>query len=59
MVHYASNERMRHIAHKLGFSVEGCLRDEYFHRGAWHDMVRQGLLGTECAGPLSKTRAAG
>ena len=47
MVHYASNERMRHIAHKLGFRAEGCLRDEYFHRGAWHDMVRQGLLATE------------
>ena len=49
MVHYASNDRMRHIAHKLGFRAEGCLRDEYFHRGAWHDMVRQGLLATEWA----------
>jgi RimJ/RimL family protein N-acetyltransferase len=49
MVHYAANERMQHIAHKLGFRVEGCLRDEYFHRDAWHDMVRQGLLATEWA----------
>lgn len=47
MVHYATNQRMRHIAEKLGFSVEGTLRDEYFHGGTWHDMVRQGLLASD------------
>lgn len=44
LVHYADNARMRHIAGKLGFSVEGVLRDEYFHADRYHDMVRQALL---------------
>ena len=44
LVHYATNERMRHIAKKLGFREEGVLRDEYFHQGAFHDMVRHSLL---------------
>jgi RimJ/RimL family protein N-acetyltransferase len=44
LVHYADNERMRHVATKLGMSVEGVLRDEYFHAGRYHDMVRHALL---------------
>ena len=47
LVHYADNARMRHIADKLGFRQEGVLRDEYFHRGTWHDMVRHALLEHE------------
>lgn len=47
MVHYATNERMRHIASKLGMREEGRLRDEYFHQGAFHDMVRHAVLEDE------------
>lgn len=43
-VHYVANARMRHILGKLGFEEEGILRDEYFHEGAFHDMVRHALL---------------
>jgi len=44
LVRYADNWRMRHVAAKLGFSLEGVLRDEYFHAGRFHDMVRHALL---------------
>jgi RimJ/RimL family protein N-acetyltransferase len=47
LVHYADNHRMRHIAGKLGFEVEGLLRDEYFHAGKYHDMVRHALLAPD------------
>lgn len=47
LVHYADNARMRHIAGKLGFVQEGVLRDEYFHEGVWHDMVRHAILATD------------
>lgn len=47
LVHYADNARMRHLARKLGFVEEGVLRDEYFHRGTFHDMVRHSLLEHE------------
>ena len=47
LVHYATNGRMRHVARKLGFVEEGVLRDEYFHEGAYHDMVRHSLLESE------------
>lgn len=47
LVHYADNERMRHVAGKLGFVTEGVLRDEYFHAQRYHDMVRHSLLRPE------------
>jgi len=47
LVHYADNARMRHIAGKLGFVQEGVLRDEYFHGGIWHDMVRHAILASD------------
>ena len=47
VVHYGTNERMRHILKKLSFSQEGVLRDEYFHSESFHDMVRQSLLEDE------------
>ena len=45
---------MHHIARKLGFTEEGVLRDEYFHNGAFHDMIRHSLLEGE---PIGATRA--
>ncbi len=47
LVHYKTNTRMAHMARKLGFQQEGVLRDEYFHEGDFHDMVRWSLLEDE------------
>ncbi len=47
IVHFRSNARMAHLCAKLGFVTEGVLRDEYYHRDAWHDMVRCSLLSDE------------
>lgn len=41
---FAHNARGRRLYGRLGFVEEGLLRDEYFHDGAWHDMVRMGLV---------------
>ncbi len=49
IVHFSSNLRMAHMCQKLGFQREGLLRDEYFHRGAWHDMVRCSMLDSDYA----------
>ncbi len=64
LVHYADNARMRHIAGKLGFQQEGVLRDEYFHAGTWHDMVRHAILAPQwragaAAGALGSGARAG
>lgn len=50
-VHYADNQRMAHLFGKLGFVREGLLRDEYFHRGAFHDMVRWSRLAGDPPAP--------
>lgn len=44
---FEKNERSRRTYQRLGFVEEGVLRDEYFHQGAWHNMVRMGLLAKE------------
>jgi RimJ/RimL family protein N-acetyltransferase len=44
---FATNDRMRRLLLRLGFVVEGTLREEYFHRERWHDMVRFSLLARE------------
>ncbi len=44
---FASNERARRTYARVGFVEEGTLRDEYFHEGKWHDMVRMSLLASE------------
>jgi len=47
IVHFRTNARMAHLCAKHGFVREGVLRDEYFHRATWHDMVRCSLLDHE------------
>lgn len=49
LIHFRENARMHHIATKHGFVPEGVLRDEYFHAGGYHDMVRLSLLEPEYA----------
>lgn len=44
---FDKNTRSRRTWNRLGFVDEGILRDEYFHDGAWHHMVRMGLLEDE------------
>lgn len=44
---FEKNTRSRRTWGRLGFLEEGLLRDEYFHEGAWHHMVRMGLLEQE------------
>lgn len=53
LVVFRSNEKGRHIYEKCGFRVEGFLRDEYFHRAAFHDMVRMAILEDEWRRPPS------
>ena len=48
---FAHNARSRGIYQRVGFVDEGVLREEYFHDGAWHDMVRMSLLAREWPAP--------
>lgn len=52
---FAHNARTRGLCRRAGFRDEGVLREEYFHDGAWHDMVRMSLLAREwkARGPAS------
>jgi RimJ/RimL family protein N-acetyltransferase len=44
---FRKNERGRRLYGRIGFVEEGVLREEYFHEGAWHDMVRMSMLAHE------------
>jgi RimJ/RimL family protein N-acetyltransferase len=44
---FRTNARALATYRRLGFVEEGVLREEYHHRGAWHDMVRMSLLERE------------
>jgi [ribosomal protein S5]-alanine N-acetyltransferase len=44
---FRTNERGQRLYKRLGFIEEGLLREEYFHEGGWHDMVRMGMLARE------------
>lgn len=48
---FATNSRGRRTYARLGFVDEGVLREEYFHQGSWHDMVRMSLLAREWSAP--------
>lgn len=44
---FRTNERSHRTYARLGFVEEGVLREEYFHDGAWHDMLRMSMLARE------------
>jgi RimJ/RimL family protein N-acetyltransferase len=44
---FRTNERGQRLYKRLGFVEEGILREEYFHEGGWHDMVRMSMLARE------------
>lgn len=48
-VFFTTNARMLGLCERLGFQREGVLREEYFHRDQFHDMVRMSLLAREWA----------
>jgi RimJ/RimL family protein N-acetyltransferase len=48
---FRTNERGQRLYKRLGFVEEGILREEYFHEGLWHDMVRMSMLAREHASP--------
>jgi RimJ/RimL family protein N-acetyltransferase len=48
---FRHNTRSRGIYQRIGFVEEGVLREEYFHEGAWHDMVRMSVLAHEWQPP--------
>jgi diamine N-acetyltransferase len=44
---YEFNERARHVYEKLGFRVEGRLRQDYYHEGRYWDTIVMGILREE------------
>lgn len=46
---FRENVRAQGIYRRAGFVDEGVLREEYFHDGGWHDMVRMSVLDREWA----------
>lgn len=47
LAHLLENERSAALAKRLGFKVEGILRDNIISNGAFKDLVVQGLLKSE------------
>lgn len=54
---FEHNHRSRGIYARLGFRVEGRLREEYFHQDRWHTMVRMSLLASEWDPPAEERSA--
>ncbi len=44
---WSFNQRMLHVAEKLGFQLEGSQRELQFWQGQWLDLVHFGLLREE------------
>ena len=44
---FENNERSRKIYERIGFVQEGLLRQEYFHKDEFHNMVRMAILREE------------
>lgn len=47
LVHLPENSRSAALAKKLGFKIEGILRDNIITNGAFKDLIVQGLLKSE------------
>lgn len=55
---FRENLRSRGIYQRIGFVEEGVLREEYFHDGTWHDMVRMSVLSREWTAARSSATPA-
>jgi ribosomal-protein-serine acetyltransferase len=47
MQHYTLNERSAQVASRLGFKIEGVMRQHFMHNGSLVDVVLQGLLQSD------------
>ena len=43
LMRWRTNKKARHLYKKLGFKEECVLRDEYFWKGKYHDMIRMAI----------------
>jgi RimJ/RimL family protein N-acetyltransferase len=55
---FADNPRARRVYEKIGFTVEGCLREADYRYGRYRDLVVMGLLEDELVNPASSTSSA-
>lgn len=44
LIHYSTNKKAAHLYKKAGFKKEGVLKDEYYWRNEYHDMVRMAII---------------
>lgn len=44
LMRWKENKKADHLYKKVGFQKEGVLKDEYFWRGKYHDMVRMAIV---------------
>ena len=44
LMYWKENKKAGHLYKKLGFKKEGVLKDEYFWKGRYHDMVRMSVI---------------
>lgn len=44
---FSLNERAIHIYNKLGFMIEGIIRESLYRNGKWHDIIIMGILKKE------------
>lgn len=44
---WSENEKMKHINEKVGFKVEGQLRDDVFYKGEFREKLLMGVLRSE------------
>lgn len=44
LMYWRENKKAEHLYKKLGFKKEGILKDEYFWKGEYHDMVRMAII---------------
>jgi len=44
LMHWKENKKAAYLYKKFGFKKEGILKDEYFWKGRYHDMVRMVII---------------
>ena len=44
LMHWKENKKAEHLYKKLGFIKEGILKDEYFWKNRYHDMIRMAII---------------
>ena len=46
LMYWKENTKAGHLYSKLGFKKEGVLKDEYFWRGKYHDIIRMAMINS-------------